>query len=180
MSLTVEKLFIFNLDVLSSVLYRWRSPEATVKIRLKTRSRKLKSKSWEHQRTPDSREHESIGAHQMPQYLHWNQAPPKGQQVPEQDIPRKFSSNTGTHPWASIYRQLKLLQNHWHLITHYWTLHCTPERRNPAPATRTPTQASLTKKPWKATDTTPCTVRKLHNKENSTNCQNTERPPQTQ
>jgi len=35
-SLTVEKLFIFNLHVLSTVLYRWRSLEATVKIRLKT------------------------------------------------------------------------------------------------------------------------------------------------
>ena len=74
----------------------------------------------------------------------------------------------------------KLLQNHWHLITHYWTLHCTPERRNPAPPTRTLTQASLTKKPWQLTHITPPTVRKLHNKENSTNCQNTERPLQTQ
>ena len=32
-------------DVLSMVLYRWRSLEATVKIRLKTRSRRVKSKS---------------------------------------------------------------------------------------------------------------------------------------
>ena len=56
-SLTVEKLFIFNLAVLSTVLYRWRSLDATVKIRLKTRSRRLKFESWEHQRTPDSREH---------------------------------------------------------------------------------------------------------------------------
>ena len=44
-TLTVEKLFIFNLDVLSVVLHRWRSLEATVKIRLKTKSRRLKSKS---------------------------------------------------------------------------------------------------------------------------------------
>ena len=44
-SLNVEKLFIFNLGVLSLVLYRWRSLEATVKIKLKTRSRGLKSKS---------------------------------------------------------------------------------------------------------------------------------------
>ena len=29
MSLTVEKLFIFNLDFLSTVLYRWRSVETT-------------------------------------------------------------------------------------------------------------------------------------------------------
>ena len=116
----------------------------------------------------------------MPPYLHWNQAPPKGQQVPEQDIPHKFSSNTGTQPWASIYRQFKLLQNHRCLIIHYWTFHCTPERRNPALPTRTPTQASLTKKPWQATDTIPSTVRKLHNKKNSTNSQNTKRPPETQ
>ena len=56
----------------------------------------------------------------------------------------------------------------------------TPERRNPAPPTKTLTQASLTRKPWQATRTTPPTARKLHNKENSTNSQNTERLPQTQ
>ena len=71
-------------------------------------------------------------------------------------------------------------QNHRHLLTHYWTFHCTPERRNTAPPTRTPTQASLTRKPWQATCPSPSTTRKLHNKESSTNCQNTERPPQTQ
>ena len=32
----MEKLFIVNLDVLSSVLYRWRNLEAIVKIKLKT------------------------------------------------------------------------------------------------------------------------------------------------
>jgi len=42
-SLTVENLFTINLDVLSSVEYGWRSLEATV--RLKTRSRRLKSKT---------------------------------------------------------------------------------------------------------------------------------------
>ena len=34
----MEKLFIFNLDVLSTVLYRRRSLETTIKTRLKTRS----------------------------------------------------------------------------------------------------------------------------------------------
>ena len=116
----------------------------------------------------------------MPLYLHWTLAPPKGQQVPEQNIPHKFSSITGTQPWASIYRLPKLLQSQWHLITHKWTPHCTTERRNPAPSTRTLTQASLIKKPWQATDTTPSKARELHNRENFTNCQNTERPPQTQ
>ena len=74
----------------------------------------------------------------------------------------------------------KSLQTHWHLIIHYWTLHCILERRNPAPTTRKMTQASLTRKSWQATHTTPSTVRKLHNKENSTNWQNIERPLQTQ
>ena len=40
----------------------------------------------------------------------------------------------------------------------------TPERRNPAPPTRTPTQASLTSKPQKAKDPAPPTGRNLHNK----------------
>ena len=44
-------------DVLSSVLYGWRSLEATLRIRLKARARWLKSKTWEHQKTPDSREY---------------------------------------------------------------------------------------------------------------------------
>jgi len=44
-SLTVENLFTINLDVLSSVLYGWRSLEATARIRLKARGRRLKSKT---------------------------------------------------------------------------------------------------------------------------------------
>ena len=56
-------------------------------------------------------------------------------------------------------------QTHRHLKTHYWTLYCTPERRSPAPPTRTPTQASLIMKPWQATRPTPPTGRNLHNKE---------------
>ena len=43
--------------------------------------------------------------------------------------------------------------------------HCTPERRNPAPPTRTPTQASLTRKPCQDTRQTPPTARNLHNKD---------------
>ena len=42
-------------------------------------------------------------------------------------------------------------QTHRHLKTHYWTIHCPPERRGPSPHTRTPMQASLTRKPWQAT-----------------------------
>jgi len=40
----VEKRFIFNIDVLSMVLYRRRSFETTVKIRPITGNRRLKSK----------------------------------------------------------------------------------------------------------------------------------------
>ena len=135
----------------SLVLYRWRSLEATLRIRLKTRGRRLKSKSWEYQRILDSREHYSTGAHQTSPYLQtWNQAPPKGQQAPEQDILEP--QYTGCP---------KSYQTHWHLKTHYWTLHCTPEKRNPAPPTRTLTQASLTRKPWQAIHPAPPTERKL-------------------
>ena len=47
-------------------------------------------------------------------------------------------SNTGSRKSHQTHRDLK---------THYWTLHCTPERRNPALPTRTLMQASLTRKP---------------------------------
>ena len=146
----------------------------------KTRGRRLKSKSWEHQRTPDSREHESIEVHQMPPYLHWNQAPPNGQQFQRKTYHASFPATEEHSPELQYTGCPKSHQTHWHLKTHYWIPHCTPEKRNPAPSTRTPTQASLTRKPWQATRPTPPTARKLHNKENSTNCQNTERPPQTQ
>jgi len=44
-SLTVENLFTINLYVSSFVLYGGRSLEATVRIRLKARGRRLKSKT---------------------------------------------------------------------------------------------------------------------------------------
>ena len=55
-------------------------------------------------------------------------------------------------------------QTHRHLKTHYWTLHCTWERGDSAPPTRTPTHVSLTRKPWQATCPTPPTGRNPHNK----------------
>ena len=116
----------------------------------------------------------------MPPYLHWNQAPPKGQTSSRTRHTMQNSPATQEHtPELQYTGSSKLLQNLWCLITHYWSLPCTPERRNPAPPTRTPTQASLTRKPWQASDRTPPTVRKLH-KENPTNYQNIKRPPQTQ
>ena len=36
-------------------------------------------------------------------------------------------------------------QTHRHLKTPYWTLHCTPERRDPPLPTRRPTQSALTR-----------------------------------
>ena len=52
---TVENFFTINLDVLSSVLYGWRSLEATVRIRLKPEAGGLNPK-LENRKTPDSRE----------------------------------------------------------------------------------------------------------------------------
>ena len=156
--------------------YRWRSFEATVKIRKPEagdlspnpeNTRELLTPgniNWQelikclHTYT-ETKHHTRANKFQSKTY-HTN-SPATQEHSPELQCPKSF-------------------QTHWHLITHYWTLHCTPEGRNPAPPTRTPTQASLTRKPWQATCTTPPTARKLHNKENSTNCQNTERPPQTQ
>ena len=54
---SIKNYFTINLDVLSSVLYWWRILEATVRIRLKARGRRLNSRTSEHQRTPDSRKH---------------------------------------------------------------------------------------------------------------------------
>ena len=60
-------------------------------------------------------------------------------------------------------------QTHRHPKTHCWTLHCTPDRRNPAPPTRTqdtltdtifPNQETLISQP-----SNPSTARNLHNKE---------------
>ena len=80
-------------------------------------------------------------------------------------MPCKFSSNAGTWPRVSIYRLPKVTPNpQTHLKAHYWTLHCTPERKNPVPHTRTPTQASLFRKPWQANRPTPPTGWNLHNK----------------
>ena len=56
-SLTVENPFTINLEVLLSVLYSWRSLETTGRIKLKSRGKRLKPKTWEHQKTPDYMEH---------------------------------------------------------------------------------------------------------------------------
>ena len=57
LSLTGENLFAINLEVLLSVLYSWRSLETTGRIKLKSRGRRLKPKTWEHQKTPEYTEH---------------------------------------------------------------------------------------------------------------------------
>ena len=59
----VENPLTINLEVLLSVLYSWRCLEATGRIRLKARGRRLKPKTWEHQRTHDYREYWVIRDH---------------------------------------------------------------------------------------------------------------------
>ena len=66
------------------------------------------------------------------------------------------------HSINSVYLSISISQ---FLSPLPWTLHCIPERRNPASPTRTLTQASLTRKPWQANRPTPPTGRNLHNKE---------------
>ena len=52
-----------------------------------------------------------------------------------------------------------------HPKIHYCSLHWTSKRRDPAPHTRTQIQVPLARKPWQATNPTPSTGSKLHNKE---------------
>ena len=58
-----ESLFTINLEVLLSVLYSWRSLETIGRIKLKSRSRRLKPKTWENRKTPDYTEHQGIRDH---------------------------------------------------------------------------------------------------------------------
>ena len=116
----------------------------------------------------------------MPSYLHWNQAPPKGQQVPEQDIPCKFSSNTGTHPWASIYGQLKvtpkpLTSHNPLLVTPLYSREKKPSSTHQNSNTSLPNQETLTSQWYNPTHSEEAPY-----KENSINSQNIERPPQMQ
>ena len=79
------------------------------KNRLKTRSRRLKSKSEEHQNSclQGTLIDRSSSNTSIPTL---KPSTTKGQQVPEQDIPCKFSSNTGELQYTGC---PKLLQNHW-------------------------------------------------------------------
>ena len=57
-------------------------------------------------------------------------------------LPRVPPAVVGQYKWKFfLFRWTRWVRKE----THYWTLQCTPERTNPAPPTRTPTQASLTR-----------------------------------
>ena len=56
-------------------------------------------------------------------------------------------------------------QTHRHLKTHYWTLHCTPQRGNPAPPTRTPDTSFPNQETLISYSSNSTTERNLHNKE---------------
>ena len=91
----------------------------------------------------------------MPPYLHETKHHPRVNKFESKTYHTNSPATQEHSPELQYTGCPKSLQTHWHLITHYWTLHCTPERRNPAPPTRTLTQASPTRKPWQATRTTP-------------------------
>ena len=107
------------------VLCGWRSPEATGRIRLKTRGRRLKSKSWEHQRTPDSREHESIRAHPKASIPTLK---PSSTQEPTSSRARHTTQILQQRRNIALSCNTQATRSHTkpirHLKTHYWTLHC--------------------------------------------------------
>ena len=60
----------------------------------------------------------------------------------------KFQSKTYHANFGQLKDRLpKAITNPQTPKTHYWTLHCTPDRRDTAPPTKTPMQAPLTRKP---------------------------------
>src|SRR5574337_927005 len=142
----VEKLFIFSVDVLSMVLYRRRSFETTVKLRPITGSRGLSPNS-------DSRElltPRNINRQELIKRLHTDTETKHHTRANKLQGKTYQENSPATKEHSPELQDTgcpKSPQNHRHLITHYWTFHCTPERRNTAPPTRTPTQASLTRKP---------------------------------
>ena len=124
----MEHCFTINLGILPSVLCVCRSLE--VRGGPKPRGRRLNSRTSERKRTPDSRQ-----ASHTKLILQQN---------------RNTTLNIKKQPTQS------------HSIptrpkTHYWTLNCTPEKRDLAPTTSTQTQVPLNRKPWQATGPTPPT-----------------------
>ena len=161
----MENLFSINLNVLSSVLYGWRSLEATVRIRLKTKGRRLKPKP-ENTREPLTTG--TLTGKSSSKSLHTyteTKLHPRFNKFQSKICHANYPA-TQEHSLELQYTGCpKSHQTHRHLKNHYWTLNCTSERRNPAPLTRTPMQASITRKPQQATCPTTSTGRNLHNKE---------------
>ena len=102
---------------------------------------------------------------QKPPYLHWTKHHPRDNKFQSKTY---YTNSPATQEHSSDLQYTgcpKSHQTNRHLKTHYWTRHCTPEGRNPAPSTKIPMQACLTRKPWKDTRPNPPTMRNLHNKE---------------
>ena len=138
----------------------------------KTESQKQETnaKMWECQKTPDSRDHYLTKAHPKASVPTMK---PSSTQEPTSFRARHTKLILQQHRNITLNTKIQAAKSHTkptskhhrHLKTHYWTPHCTPERRDPAPPTRTPMQASLTRKRWQAARPTPPTGRNLHYKE---------------
>ena len=150
----VENLFTINLEVLLSVLYSWRSLQTTGRIKLKSRARRLKPKTENPRKLLTTWNINKRSSKSLPTYTETNHHP-KANKFQS----KTYHTNSSTTQEHSPERQhtgcLKSHLTQTHLKTHYWTLHCTPERRNPIPRTRTLTQASLISKPWQTQSSNP-------------------------
>ena len=79
-------------------------------------------------------------------YRHWDQVPPKSQQVPVQDsspYPLEKQEYNFVHHLTGC---PKPYQTHRHLKTHYWTQHCPSERWDLALSLRTQAHVCPTRK----------------------------------
>ena len=151
------------------MLYGCRSLEATVRIRLKAMGRRIKSKTWEHQKTPVSRERLSIRSHQNTSIGTWK---PSSTQELTSFKARYTTLILQQRRNITLSIKTQVAKSYIKAIDtskHYWTIHCNPKRRDSAPPTRTPMQAYLARKPWQATCPNPPTGRNLHDKEEPQN-----------
>ena len=137
----METCFTINLGILSSVLCGWKSLGATIRDRLKPRTKSFKSRTLDHHRTPDPRG--TLIDKSYPIFSR-RTLKPKPASFSARHFTLILQQNKNKilyiKRWAAQTQTKPISQNSL-LDTHH-----TPERRDLYPTTRTVTQVPLTRK----------------------------------
>ena len=144
----VVNLFTINLEVLLPVLHSWRSLETIGRIKLKFRGRRVKPQTCENHTTPDYTTLRNKSPCKSPHTYTKTNHHPRAKKLQDKTYyinsivtqeDRLKCQHIGCPKSHITHRPIaKLITGH---------SHCTPERRNPFPHSRTWTQASLIRKP---------------------------------